>query len=59
MTTPWLKTGIKVGQNNPGAGAHHHKQVSLHSEPSSLFYGQFSVQKGAFLGCFQDDRPEN
>ena len=38
---------------------HHHKQVSLRFEPSSLFYGRFSVQKWPFLGCFQDDRPQN
>ena len=59
MTTPWLKTGIQVAQNDRGANAHHHKQVSLRFEPSSLFYGRFSVQKRPFLGYFQDDRPEN
>ena len=58
-TTPWLKTGIRVAQNDRGANAHHHKQVSLHFELSSPFYGRFSVQKWPFLGCFQDDRPEN
>ena len=42
-----------------GAKAHHHKQVSLRFEPSSPFYGRFSVQKWPFLGCFQDDRPES
>ena len=59
MTTPWLKTGIQVAQNDRGANAHHHEQVSFCFEPSSPFYGQFSVQKWPFLGCFQDDRPEN
>ena len=59
MTTPWLKTGIQVAQNHRGAKAHHHKQVSLHFEPSSPFYGRFSVQKWPFLGFFQDDRLEN
>ena len=38
---------------------HRHKQVSCCFEPSSPFYGRFSVQKWPFLGCFQDDRPEN
>ena len=32
---------------------HHYKQVSLHFEPSSPFYGRFSVQKWPFLGSFQ------
>ena len=45
MTTPWHKTGIQVAQNDRGANAHHHKQVSLRFETSSLFYGRFSVQK--------------
>ena len=58
-TTPWVKTGNQVAQNDRGANAHHHKQVLLHFELSSPFYGQFSVQKWPFLGCFQDDRPEN
>ena len=58
MLTPWLKTGIQVAQNDRGANAHHHKQVSLRFEPSSPFYGRFNVQKWPFLGCFQDDRPE-
>ena len=58
-TTPRLKTGIQVAQNDRGAKAHHHNQVSLRSEPSSPFYGRFSVHKRPFLGCFQDDRPEN
>ena len=52
-TTPRLKTGIQVAQNDWGAKAHHHKQVSLHFEPSSPFYGRFSVQKWPFLGCFR------
>ena len=59
MTIAWLKTGIQVAQNDRGANAHHLKQVSLHFEPSSLFYGRFSVQKWPFFGCFQDDRPQN
>ena len=58
-TTPWLKTGIQIAQNDQGAKAHHHNQVSLRFEPSSPFYGRFSVQKWPFVGCFQDDRPEN
>ena len=52
MTTPRLKTGIQVAQNDRGAKAHHHKQVSLHFEPSSPFYGRFSVQKMAVFGLF-------
>ena len=56
MTTPWPKTGIQEAQNDQGAYAHHHKQVWLRFELSSLFYGRFSVQKWPFLGCFQDDR---
>ena len=36
---PQLKTGIQVAQNDPGAKAHHHKQVSLRFERSSPFYG--------------------
>ena len=52
MTTPWLKTGIQVAQNDRGANAHHHKQVSLHFEPSSPFYGRFSVQKMAVFRLF-------
>ena len=62
MTIPWLKTGIQVAQNERGANAHHHKELSLRFEPSSLFYGRFSVQKWPLLGCFgcfQDDRPES
>ena len=59
MTTPWLKTGIQVAQNDQGANAHPHKQFLLRFEQYSLFYGRFSVQKRAFLGCFQDDRPKN
>ena len=59
MTTQWLKTGIQVAQNNQVANAHHHKQILLRFEPSSLFYRRFSVQKRPFLSCFQDDRPEN
>ena len=59
MTAPWLKTGIQVAQNDRGANAHHHKQVSCRFEPSSPFYGRFSVQKMAVWGCFQDDRPED
>ena len=58
-TTPWNKTGIQVAQNDRGANAHHGKQVSLRFEPSSPFYGPFSVQKWPFLGCFPGDRPEN
>ena len=53
MTTPRLKTGIQVAQNDRGAKAHHHKQVSLHFEPSSPFYGRFSVQKRLFLAVFR------
>ena len=63
MTTPWLKTGIQVAQNDRGAKAHHHKQVSLHFELHSPFYGRFSVQKWPFWAVFrtivlktQDDR---
>ena len=52
-TTPWLKTGMQVALNDRGAKAHHHKQVSLHFEPSSSFYGRFSVQKWPFFGCFR------
>ena len=52
-TTPWLKTGIQVAQNDRGAKAHHHKQVSCHFEPSSAFYGRFGVQKWPFSGCFR------
>ena len=59
MTTPWLKTGIQVAQNDREAKAHHHKPASLCFEPSTPFYGRFSVQKWPFLGGFQDDRPEN
>ena len=59
MTTPWLKTGIQVAQNDRGANAHHHNQVLLRFEPSSLLYGRFSAQKWPFLGCFQDNRPES
>ena len=33
--------------------------VLRHFEPSSPFYGQFSVQKWPFFGGFQDDRPES
>ena len=51
-TTPRLKTGMHVAQNDRGAKAHHHKQVSLRFQPSSPFYGRFSVQKWPFLGCF-------
>ena len=47
-----LKTGIQVAQNDRGAKAHQHKQVSLRFEPSSRFYGPFSVQKWPFLGYF-------
>ena len=59
MATPWLNTGIQVAQNDRGANAHHHTQDSLRFEPSSLFYGRFSVQKQPFLGRFPDGRPEN
>ena len=59
MTTPWLKTGIQVAQNDRGADTHHHKQFTLRFEPSSSFYGRFSVEKRPFLGCFLDVRPEN
>ena len=51
-TTPWVKTGIQVAQNDRGAKVHHHKQVSLHFEPSSPFYGRFSVQKWLFFEPF-------
>ena len=53
VITAWLKTGIQVAQNDRRAKAHHHKPVSLHFEPSSPFYGRFSVQKWVFLGCFR------
>ena len=59
MTTPWLKPGIQVAQNDRGENAHHHKQVPCRFEPSSPLYGQFNVQKWPFLGCFLDDRPES
>ena len=52
-TTPRLKTGIQVAQNDWGGKAHHRKQVSLRLEPSSPSYGRFSVQKWAFSGCFR------
>ena len=55
---PRLKTGIQVAQNDRGANAHHHKQVSCRFEPSSPLCGCFSVQKWPFWECFQDDRPE-
>ena len=35
----WLKTGIKVTQNNEGPKTHHQNQFSLHFQLSSLFYG--------------------
>ena len=57
MSTPWLKTSIQVAQNDRGANAHHHNHVSFRYEPSSLFYGLFTVQKWSFLSQFQDDRP--
>ena len=57
--TPWLKIGIQVAQNDREAHAHHGKQVLCGFEPSSPFYGRFSVQKWPFLGCFQDNRPKN
>ena len=59
VTTLWLQTGIQVAQIDRGTNAHHHKQVSLHFEPSSPLYGRCSVQKWPFLGRFQDDRPES
>ena len=52
-TAPRLKTCIRVAQNDRGADAHHHKQASLHLEPSRRFYGPFGVQKLPFLGCFR------
>ena len=52
VTTAWLKTGIQVAQNDRGAQVHHHKQFSLRFEPSSPFYGRFSVQKKAVFGLF-------
>ena len=58
-TTLWLKTDTQVAQNDRGAKAHHHEQVSCHFEPSSPFYGPISVSKWPFWGCFHDDRPEN
>ena len=51
-TTPRLKTSIQVAQNDRGSKPHHHNQVLLRSEPSSPFYGRFSVQKWPFLGSF-------
>ena len=47
----WVSS--QVAQNDRGAKAHHHKQVSLRFEPSSPSYGRFSVQKWPFLGCFR------
>ena len=58
-TTRRLETGIQEGQNDRGANAHHHKNVSCGFELFGSFYGQFCVQKWPFLGCFQDDRREN
>ena len=57
-TTPWLKTGIQVAQNDRGAKAHHHKQGLCRFEPSIPFYGRFSLQKWPFLRRFKDDRPQ-
>ena len=57
--TLWLKTGIQVAQNDREANAHHGKQFLCRFEPSSLFYGRFSVQKWPLLGCFRNDGPEN
>ena len=58
-TALWLKTGIQVPQNDQGANAHHHKQVSCRFQSSGPFCGRLSVKKWPFLGCFQDNRPEN
>ena len=58
-TTPCLKTGIQVAQNDRGGNVYHHKRVLCCFGPSSPFYGRFSVQKWPFWGCFQDDRLEN
>ena len=44
-TTSLLKTGIEVAQNGGGGNKHHHEQVSCCFEPSSAFYGRFSVQR--------------
>ena len=52
MTTPRLKTGIQVAQNDRGADTHNHQQGSCRFEPSSPFYGAFSVQKMAVFGLF-------
>ena len=53
-----FKTGIQLTPNDQDPEAHNHKLVGLHFTPSLPLYGQFSVQEGPFLGCFQDDRPE-
>ena len=58
-TAPWLKTGIQVAHSDQGANAHHHKQILCRFQPSGPFYGRLSVKKWPFLGCFQDNRPEN
>ena len=63
-TRPWRKTAIQVAQTDRGAKAHHHKQVLCPFEPSSPFYGRFSVQKNGRFGAVfrtivlktQDDR---
>ena len=51
-TTPWLKTGIQVAQNDRRAKEHHHKQILCHFKPCSSFYGRFSVPKMAVFGLF-------
>ena len=53
LCSPCLKMGIQVTQNDRRANAHHHKQVLCYFEPSSLFYGRFSVQKWPFSACFE------
>ena len=57
------KLGIPVAQNDRTANADHHKQVLCYFEPSSLFYGPFSLQKMAifslFCSRFQDNHPES
>ena len=53
LHSAWLETGIQVAQKNCRANVHHHKQVLCHFEPSTLFYGRFSVQKRPFSSRFE------
>ena len=48
-----LKTRMLVAQNDRRANARLEKQVLCNFEPSSLFYGQFSVQKWPFSAFFE------